>query len=230
MRFRYTGQQLIAPLNLYYYKARIYSPTLGRFLQTDPIGQQDDMNLYAYVGNNAINSIDPTGLYEKKSYFESLLASDDTRYYYIPGSGQSSVGSAFGKVDLLEINPLMKATQVIGLGPHGGKVSMSPRDIALAKAEARAAKLSVVQRDGKGFTKAGKEAVIDLNKLMNNGSTTCTTCGTSTVPAKQSQKGVTPPKNETQVDHKIAKSKGGSGTPDQGQVLCRDCNIKKSNH
>ena len=38
MRFRYTGQQLIPALNLYYYKARFYSPTLGRFLQTDPIG------------------------------------------------------------------------------------------------------------------------------------------------------------------------------------------------
>lgn len=65
MRFRYTGQTLLAPLNLYYYKARIYSPTLGRFLQTDPIGSKDDMNLYAYVGNNTINSVDSTGMYAK---------------------------------------------------------------------------------------------------------------------------------------------------------------------
>ncbi|MBV6390143.1 MAG: hypothetical protein JNIBNLAF_01809 [Nitrosomonas europaea] len=61
IRFRYTGQQFLGSLNLYYYKARFYSPALGRFLQTDPIGTADDLNLYAYVGNNPINLTDPSG-------------------------------------------------------------------------------------------------------------------------------------------------------------------------
>ncbi|WP_325438029.1 RHS repeat-associated core domain-containing protein [Nitrosomonas europaea] len=61
IRFRYTGQQFLGSLNLYYYKARFYSPALGRFLQTDPIGTADDLNLYAYVGNNPINFNDPSG-------------------------------------------------------------------------------------------------------------------------------------------------------------------------
>ena len=63
IRFRYTGQQFLGSLNLYYYKARFYSPALGRFLQTDPIGTADDLNLYAYVGNNPINYRDPTGAF-----------------------------------------------------------------------------------------------------------------------------------------------------------------------
>ncbi|RFC37223.1 MAG: RHS repeat-associated core domain-containing protein, partial [Candidatus Nitrotoga sp. SPKER] len=60
-RFGYTGQQYIAGLGLYYYKARWYSPTMNRFLETDPIGYGDGVNWYAYVGNSPVNGRDPSG-------------------------------------------------------------------------------------------------------------------------------------------------------------------------
>lgn len=61
-RFQYTGQTYLAEIGLYYYKARMYSPTLGRFMQADPIGYGDGMNWYIYGYADPIDNTDPYGL------------------------------------------------------------------------------------------------------------------------------------------------------------------------
>ena len=58
----FTGRQDDEETGLYFYRARYYDALKGRFLQRDSLDYVDGMNLYAYVGNNAINRIDPMGL------------------------------------------------------------------------------------------------------------------------------------------------------------------------
>ncbi len=60
--YRFTARQWDTESSLYYYRARMYDPKLGRFLQADPVGYKADINLYRYCGNNSLNRVDPRGL------------------------------------------------------------------------------------------------------------------------------------------------------------------------
>jgi RHS repeat-associated protein len=62
-RFGYTGRELDVETGLYYYRARYYDASLGRFISEDPIGfSAGDTNLYRYVNNNPTNYTDPSGM------------------------------------------------------------------------------------------------------------------------------------------------------------------------
>jgi RHS repeat-associated protein len=61
-RLRYTGQWLDPNTQLVYLRARWYSPWMGRFMNTDPIGQAGGVNVYGYTENDPVNGLDPSGL------------------------------------------------------------------------------------------------------------------------------------------------------------------------
>lgn len=67
--FRYVGE--FGVMNdengLLYMRARYYDPEVGRFITKDPIGFEERVNLYTYVGNNPNRFIDPSGLCVNKA-------------------------------------------------------------------------------------------------------------------------------------------------------------------
>jgi RHS repeat-associated protein len=91
--FGYTGARFEASGH-YDFRARIYSPTLGRFLQADPIGTQGGMNLYAYVGNDPLNATDPSGLTSSCDQFAQQLVTDYNQY--MSGAGSAAPGTGGG--------------------------------------------------------------------------------------------------------------------------------------
>jgi len=62
--FRYTGRESDTETGLYYYRARYYDQSAGRFLSEDTLRFDAGVDFYTYVRNNPINFIDPSGLYE----------------------------------------------------------------------------------------------------------------------------------------------------------------------
>jgi RHS repeat-associated protein len=59
--FAWTGQRYDAPVGLYHFLFRSYSPTLGRWLQRDPAGYVDGVGLHEYVAGSPIEFVDPDG-------------------------------------------------------------------------------------------------------------------------------------------------------------------------
>ena len=85
--FLWTGQHYDAATNLYLYQYRAYSPTLGRFLQRDPIGYADGMNMYQYAGSNAIGAIDPLGLQKDPPGYHGPVVRQPRKQSGNPSSG-----------------------------------------------------------------------------------------------------------------------------------------------
>jgi len=135
--YLYTGRELDEEIQLYYYRARYYNAKVGKFLSKDPIGlEEGGSNLYAYVSNNPVNTLDPLGL-------KGRLLNPQTRFisYSIPGvfinSGLS--GTSF---DIKEVNDLWlqypnllilndRTTASIGYSSFdtGQEPNVSPRQI-----------------------------------------------------------------------------------------------------
>lgn len=68
--FLFHGQYFDYDAGLAYMRARFYDPASGMFLEPDPLGYEDSVNLYAAFGNNPVSMRDPSGLRKKRSTVE----------------------------------------------------------------------------------------------------------------------------------------------------------------
>lgn len=59
--FAFTGREWDSETGLYYYRARYYDASLGRFISADPAGFVDGPNVYSYVLNAPALNVDPSG-------------------------------------------------------------------------------------------------------------------------------------------------------------------------
>ncbi|MBZ0154619.1 MAG: DUF6531 domain-containing protein, partial [Alphaproteobacteria bacterium] len=99
--FKFAGQYgvMAEPDNYYYMKARYYDAKIGRFVSEDPIGfAGGDLNLYAYVGNNPINFVDPSGLCAEAAeanIITNIFKPDGTWQFALSVAG-TALGSKLG--------------------------------------------------------------------------------------------------------------------------------------
>ncbi len=63
--YRYTARDLDSETGLYYYRARYYDPSAGRFISEDPVRFSAGANFYRYVRNNPVLFSNPSGTAEK---------------------------------------------------------------------------------------------------------------------------------------------------------------------
>jgi RHS repeat-associated protein len=60
--YRFSTKPYDENTGLYYYGYRFYQPSIGRWLNRDPLRERGGMNLYGFVGNNPVSNVDPYGL------------------------------------------------------------------------------------------------------------------------------------------------------------------------
>ena len=83
---------------VYYYGARYYNPSTGRWLSRDPLGEQGGLNLYMFVHNHPTFAVDGLGLEQTGTVLRNCVKFRvEAEVDYMEGLGLKLKGSVFGR-------------------------------------------------------------------------------------------------------------------------------------
>jgi RHS repeat-associated protein len=236
-------------LELYDFNARTYDQQIGRFIQIDPwieIGSQEMLTPYQFSYNNPIRYNDPDGKCPQCLVIAVEVVEIGWDLYTAYKIGKTAVAAV----------SVLQASTINGFQPENGINSPVPidntavaKDIPAGKAPVGttdlplpvAGRLDVIekgdyshlkepQKVGPGLetTSAQRKRILEENKRQNDGKLVSDGDGRPLNPPSKSEKGKPADMNQAEVDHKEARSKGGSNSNKNQRVISKEENIKKS--
>jgi RHS repeat-associated protein len=224
-----------------YFGARYYGSKIGRFTTTDPvydwkedIAEPQRWNRYAYARNNPLRYVDPDGRRDGKTGLDMrqvqanadaigkvlvntvrainspghMSAEKARAYYEQPDSPDQAL--RMDVADLL-LTAWLGAT-LVKKGPEG-PYDYIPDGPSVGP--------------GKPFTQSQKAKIYEANRQRNGGVLRSDCSGCELAPSERSMKGVPTPPNAAQVDHNLARSRGGSNSFTNARVLSAQENQTK---
>jgi RHS repeat-associated protein len=247
-------------LEMYETHLRELDPQLGRWWQADPKTDQsyESVSPYSALNDDPARYNDPNGdegddcchftfswenvkanfnqdVQRVKDFFSTAGDNLSKRWeagVTLPQQFVKNPMSAVTGVEGVPIEAPSAAGGDIIRGTEEVKAAETTNTVGETKASSPYANLKEPNKVGAGLetTKAQRTRILEANKEKNGGVLKSDKSGKVLDPPVQSKKGVPANMNQAEVDHIDPKSKGGSNSNSNLQVLSKEENLKKSNH
>lgn len=183
--------------------------------------------MFAYCKNNPANLSDSTGYYGTWAIPNGLWGFVETTAAIL-GTIKTAVGAIVSSVNPIGAAFVVGAASAIFSKPKVlGNGTLTATEVEANSADEESGPYSDLEDHpsvgaGKDFTPTQKRKIIESNKARNGGEVKSDDPSDpfpNLVKPNKSTKGIKPPKNEWQIEHIVAKSKGGTNSYKNARVI-----------